>query len=273
MSRIQKVFESLASRGEGAYIPYVCAGDPDMQFTLRLVDTLVEAGADIVELGLPFSDPVADGPVIQQAMNRSLGSGFRVSDLFDAVSSVRGSHPDLPIVVMTYYNPVLRAGPSQFCSRLAEAGGDAVLVVDLPPEESSELDSAARASGLDTIRLVAPNTDDGRLGSILSSASGFVYAVSVAGVTGSRSELAEASKALLRRVSSASSIPVALGFGISEPAHVSAAMESGAAGVVEGSKLVSLYASSEDPASSLRVISEHAGSMKAAASRAPLPRE
>ena len=228
------------------------------------MDTLVGAGADIVELGLPFSDPIADGPTIQQAMGRSLSGGFKVSDLFDAVSSVRRSHEDLPIVVMTYFNPVLRMGVSAFCGRLADAGGDAVLVVDLPPEESSELDDAARQTGLDTIRLVTPNTDDERLKRILGSASGFLYAVSVAGVTGSRAELADTSRALLGRVSSASGVPVALGFGISEPTHVRAALESGASGVIEGSKLISMYEGSDDLRAALEDIARHAREMKSA---------
>lgn len=268
MSRIAGMFEDLSSRREGAYIPYICAGDPSRDFTLELVDTLVGAGADMVELGMPFSDPVADGPTIQQAMGRSLGGGFRVSHLFETVSAVRGSHPELPIVVMTYFNPVLRPGLPSFCGRLADAGGDALLVVDLPPEESSELDGVARGLGLDTIRLATPNTDDERLGRILASASGFLYAVSVAGVTGSRTELADTSRALLRRVSSASGIPVALGFGISEPGHVRAALGSGAAGVIEGSRLISMYAGSRDPRTALDDIARHAGEMKAA-TRAP----
>jgi len=153
---------------------------------------------------------------------------------------------------------------SAFCGRLADAGGDAVLVVDLPPEESSELDDAARQTGLDTIRLVTPNTDDERLKRILGSASGFLYAVSVAGVTGSRAELADTSRALLGRVSSASGVPVALGFGISEPTHVRAALESGASGVIEGSKLISMYEGSDDLRAALEDIARHAREMKSA---------
>ncbi len=167
MSGISSAFKSLAGAESGAYIPYVCAGDPDSEFTLDLVNRLCKAGADIIELGLPFSDPVADGPVIQGAMSRSLSAGFKVARIFDTVAAVRDSGLKQPIVIMTYFNPVVKMGVDKFCARLANSGGDAVLVVDLPMEESRELDEAAADYGLDVIRLVAPSTDDERMGLIL----------------------------------------------------------------------------------------------------------
>jgi len=265
MSRISERFESLRRKGSGAFIPYVCAGDPDCDFTLRQIERLAKAGADIFEIGLPFSDPVADGPVIQGAMNRSLSSGFRTKDVFGLISSSRMRGIDHPIVVMTYYNPVLRFGVASFCKRLAEAGGDGMLVVDLPPEESKELDGAARANVLDVVRLVAPSTADSRLDFILSIASGFVYAVSTAGTTGARVQLPASAERLLGRVTARSGIPVVLGFGVSSPSHVRAALSMGASGIVEGSRLISIYSDSlnaKDKA--LDLIERHAKEMKTA---------
>jgi tryptophan synthase alpha chain len=268
MSRISERFEALRREGSGAFIPYVCAGDPDFDFTLRQIERLAKAGADIFEIGLPFSDPVADGPVIQGAMNRSLSSGFRTKDVFDLISSSRMRGVDRPMIVMTYYNPVLRFGVASFCERLAEAGGDGLLVVDLPPEESKELDDAAKVHGLDIVRLVAPSTVDSRLDFILSKASGFVYAVSVAGTTGARVQLPTFAEKLLSRITSRSRLPVVLGFGVSSPDHVRAAISMGASGVVEGSKLISTYSDhlgERDKA--LGLIERHAREMKAATFR------
>ena len=268
MSRISDRFERLMRMGSGAYIPYVCAGDPDCDFTLAQIERLAKAGADVLEIGLPFSDPVADGPVIQVAMNRSLSSGFRTKDLFDIVSSSRARGVDQPVVVMTYYNPLLQFGVAPFCKKLAEAGGDGLLVVDLPPEESKELDSMARAHGLDVVRLVAPSTSDSRIDMIVSRASGFVYAVSVAGITGARDQLPTSVGELLSRVTARSNIPVVLGFGVSSPNHVKAALSMGASGVVEGSKLISTYSASlENRDKALDLIERHAKEMKAATLR------
>ena len=208
MSRVEGVFERLARERAGAYIPYVCAGDPDRDFTVSLATELLGAGADILELGIPFSDPVADGPVIQGAMQRSLENGFRVSDVFGIVESIRREGFEQPIVLMTYTNPVMRMGLSDFCSRAARSGADAILMVDMPLEESHELDAQAKGHGLDMIRLVSPSTTDGRIGEIVSRGSGFIYAVSVAGVTGARTSLSESARTLLQRVVPKSSLPV-----------------------------------------------------------------
>jgi len=266
VTRISEAFAN--ARGSSAFIPYVCAGDPDKRFTVELVKSLAGAGADIIELGMPFSDPVADGPVIQQAMNRSLAAGFRRSDLFELIAELRTDGIAQPIVVMTYYNPVLRMGVGTFCKRLVEAGADGILPVDLPPEESMELDDAALKYGLDVIRLIAPSTSDSRIDFILSKAHGFVYVASVAGTTGARNELPRSAVELLTRVTSRSKLPVVLGFGISSPEHVRAALSSGASGVVEGSKLISLYAGNMDDRSrALEAVRVHAAEMKDAASR------
>ena len=215
----------MKQAGSGAFIPYVCAGDPDKAFSVELVEALVRAGADVVELGLPFSDPVADGPVIQKSMQRSLLGGFRTTDIMDMISSMRSRGIAQPIVVMTYYNPVLKHGVESFCARLADAGADGILVVDLPLEESEELEAVASNRDIDVIRLVAPSTSDTRINQILSRSSGFVYAVSVAGTTGAREVLPQSTEALLRRVVRRSPLPVALGFGISGPQQVRSALE------------------------------------------------
>jgi len=266
MSRISERFDELRAERSGAYIPYVCAGDFGNGFTLDLVKGLCSAGADVIELGLPFSDPVADGPTIQAAMKRALDSGFRVADIFKVVRGVRAAGMDQPVVIMTYHNPVHRMGVPKFCRSMAEAGGDGILVVDLPPEESAELDEAARESSLDVIRLIAPSTPESRIRMIVSRASGFVYAVSVAGVTGERSGLPETAVPLIRRTTSATPLPVALGFGISKPEHARAALSAGASGVVEGSALISLYQRETDRLAARQSVMSHAAAMKRAVS-------
>lgn len=265
MNAIDEKFAELRRSRSGALVPYVCAGDPDQSFTIELVEALAEAGADLVELGLPFSDPVADGPVIQGAMQRSLGGGFKVPHIFEVISILRSRGLAVPIVVMTYYNPVLRFGVEGFCKALRDAGADGILVVDLPPEESDELELAARSDGLRVIRLVAPSTAEQRLDEILARSSGFVYAVSVSGTTGVRETLPPSARTLLRKVVPRTALPVVLGFGISEPAHVRAALAMRASGVVVGSKLISEYADRlRDRRDALEAARSFARGMKAA---------
>ncbi|OGS42606.1 MAG: tryptophan synthase subunit alpha [Euryarchaeota archaeon RBG_16_62_10] len=267
MSRISETFEALRSRGEGAYIPYVCAGDPNREFSLRAIQTLCASGADIVELGLPFSDPIADGPVIQGSMQRSLSAGFKVEHIFDLISRARSDGVNQPVVVMSYLNPVLRYGVPEFVRRLAGSGGDGLLLVDVPLEESEAIDRLAAENGIDTVKLVAPSTEDSRLGNILAKATGFVYVVSVSGTTGTRDSLHDDALGLVSRVAARSRVPVALGFGVSKPEHVSAAMRAGASGVVEGSRLISLYSDSlGNLEAGLSRMAAHARQMKDATS-------
>ncbi len=267
MRRIAPAFEALSRSGSGAYVPYICAGDPDTDFTLELAKRLCNAGADILELGLPFSDPVADGPVIQEAMARSLSAGFKVAHVFETISSLRRAGIRQPIVVMTYFNPVHKFGIAEFCGRLASSGGDGILVVDLPIEESEDLERSADRNDLDIIRLVTPTTDDRRLRSILAKASGFVYIVSVAGVTGAREGFDGGVSGLVGRVTELSKLPTAVGFGISNPEQVRRALATGASGIVEGSALISSYSSLlGDRDQALRAVERHSKSMKDAAS-------
>lgn len=267
MSRIRDLFRSLDGVS-CAYIPYVCSGDPSYNFTVRLVRALCESGADLVELGLPFSDPIADGPTIQGAMMRSLAAGFRVNDVFRIIADVRESGVDQPIVLMTYSNPVVRMGWDRFCEKLSSSGADGILVVDLPPEESDELEAASRRHSLDVIMLVAPSTSDERLDEILSRTTGYVYAVSVSGVTGARSSVNEAGLGLVMRAASRKAVPVALGFGVSRPEHVRMAISAGASGVIEGSELISTYSRLlPDEDAALSAVAAHARAMRSAGRR------
>jgi tryptophan synthase alpha chain len=265
LSRIDDRFSSLRTAHEGAFIPYVCAGDPNSQFTVEQVLRLSKAGADIIELGLPFSDPVADGPVIQAAMGRAIAGGFMTDHLFEVIRSVRAEGVGTPLVVMSYFNPLLQYGVERFCETASKAGADGLLVVDLPPEESEELNGSARSWKIDVIRLVAPSTSDPRLETILSQTSGFVYAVSAAGTTGERASLAASAGPLLQRLRSQTDLPIALGFGISNPTHVREALALGASGVVEGSALISSYSNLLDtPSRALDSVERHARGMKVA---------
>lgn len=265
MSRISGVFDQLAEESSAAYIPYICAGDPDIRFTVDLARELCSAGADLLEIGLPFSDPVGDGPTIQEAMGRSLSGGFEIKHLFKTIDTLRKDELMQPIVVMTYFNPVLRYGIERFCKALGDSGVDGILVVDLPLEESEELDVHARRNGLDVIRLVAPNTTDERMKRLISVSSGFVYAVSVPGVTGARTGLPRSALTLLDRLKRECEVPVALGFGISSPSHVSEAMKAGADGIVEGSALIGMYADFlKDPKLAIGLVGRHAREMKMA---------
>lgn len=264
MSRIDDAFENLRRSGEGAYVPYLCCGDKGTEFTVRMAKRLMNAGADVIELGLPFSDPLADGPTIQSAMVRALSSGFRTQTLFDTISSIRREGVKTPIVVMTYYNPIVRMGIEEFCSGLSKVDADAVLAVDLPIEESSDLDKATADTGLDTIRLIAPTTDDARAARIMDMATGFVYAVSVSGVTGAKDSLPDTALALLGRLKRIdSSVPVALGFGISNRKQVTDAIAAGASGVVEGSALIDIYSrQSQDEEALLEEVERHSAEIK-----------
>jgi tryptophan synthase alpha chain len=266
MSRISSAFEALAKSGDAAYVPYICCGDRGAAFTGELISRLAGAGADVIELGLPFSDPLADGPTIQAAMVRSLSSGFRVSRIFDVIAEARSRGVTTPIVVMTYYNLLIRMGLEEFCGRLKRAGADGILPVDLPIEESGELEKVAEGHGLDVIRLVSPTTNEDRIKEIVGPANGFVYAVSVSGVTGQRDSLPRSATVLLKRIRTATELPIVVGFGISNQEQVRQAVEAGASGIVEGSALIDIYARTDESDDRLLdQVERHAREMKDAA--------
>ena len=237
MSRIRDTFVDLKRSGRGGFIPFITAGDPDLGTTELLLVELAAAGADIIELGVPFSDPVADGEVIQRASERALRRGVTVGDALRCVSRVK-KHIDVPIVLFSYLNPLLKFGKDRLPQEIQRAGIDAVLITDLTPEEAGPWITAFRDHAVDLIFLVAPTTSNERLRRIAQQASGFLYAVSRAGVTGARSEMAPDAESLVRRVRAVSDLPVAVGFGISTSEQVRRVWRFADAAVI-GSALVS----------------------------------
>jgi tryptophan synthase alpha chain len=219
MSRIGETFASLKRLGRGGFIPFITAGDPDLPTTESLLIELAAAGADIIEIGVPFSDPVADGETIQRASERALRNGVTLRDALKCVRNVR-QRIDVPIILFSYYNPLLQFGVEQLAIAANKAGVDAVLVTDLIPEEAESWTQTLLGHGLDPIFLVAPTTSDERLAHIAQQARGFVYAVSRAGVTGARDQMTRDAEALVKRVRTVSDLPVAVGFGISTPEQV-----------------------------------------------------
>src|SRR5580704_4537998 len=219
-TRIKRRFEELGRRGEMGLVAFITAGDPSLEATESFVLALDAAGADVVELGVPFSDPVADGPAIQRSSERALRAGATLAGVLDLVASIRRKS-DVPLVLFSYYNPVLQMGVERFASRAADAGADGVLITDLTPEEAGDYRRIVREHGLDTIFLAAPTSTDERLARIAEVTSGFLYVISRTGVTGARESLPEVLPALIRRVRRATRLPVAVGFGISLPGQVS----------------------------------------------------
>lgn len=219
-ARITRRFEQLRAAGELGLLAYLTAGDPSLDASEQIVLAAAQAGADVVELGVPFSDPVADGPTIQRASERALRSGTTLAGVIDLVRRLRAK-TEVPLVLFSYFNPILQMGLEKFAAAAAGAGADGVLATDLTPEEAGDYTSAVRARSLDTIFLAAPTSTDERLKRIAESSSGFLYLISRTGVTGARESLAEELPALIRRVRSVTTLPVAVGFGISLPGHVS----------------------------------------------------
>lgn len=214
MSRISDAFKNLRRDARRGFVPFITAGDPDLETTRGLIVELARVGASVIELGVPFSDPVADGPVIQRASERALLNDVGVSEVLQVVQDAR-RETDVPIVLFSYFNPLLQFGVERLASECARAGVDGVLVTDLVPEEAGDFNAALTRHGLDQIFLAAPTTTDARLRMIADRASGFVYAVSRAGVTGARTDLSADAKQLVERIRRVSDLPVAVGFGIS----------------------------------------------------------
>lgn len=219
MSRITERFARSKGEGKQGFIPFITAGDPDLEITLGLIVELARAGATVIELGVPFSDPMADGPVIQRASERALVNNFGLAEIF-AIAARAREQVDTPIVLFSYFNPLFQFGIERVAEEAKRAGIAGVLVTDLTPEESQEFGSALRANDLDLIFLVAPTSTDERLRMVAERASGFIYAVSRAGVTGVRESTSAAAETLVSRVRKFSSLPVAVGFGISSAAQV-----------------------------------------------------
>jgi len=236
-TRISKSFAVLRESGELGIVAYITAGDPSLDATHQFVLALAEAGADVIELGIPFSDPLADGPTIQRASERALKSGTTLAQVIDLVREIRKSS-EVPIVLFSYYNPVLQMGLEKFASAAESAGADGVLITDLTPEESDDYRRILAAHHLDTIFLGAPTSTDARVAKIADVSSGFLYLISRTGVTGAKDALPDDLPALLRRARKVTQLPIAVGFGISLPGHVSVLGGLADAAVV-GSALVS----------------------------------
>ena len=217
MSRLETRFAALRDEGRGGLVTFVTAGDPTTEISAEILSGLPGAGADIIELGMPFTDPMADGPSIELASGRALTKGQNMAKTLEMVSAFRKNDGDTPIVLMGYYNPIHAYGPEKFAADVSAAGVDGLIIVDLPPEEEDEFRPHAESSGVDIVRLIAPTSTDARIGTLVENASGFVYYVSVRGITGTSSAAASDIASNVGRIKSLTDLPVAVGFGIRTP--------------------------------------------------------
>lgn len=247
MSRLQSRFAALKEQNRAALVTFVTAGDPDYATSLEILKGLPAAGADVIELGMPFTDPMADGPAIQLANIRALGNGQNMDKTLQMVREFRATEQDTPLVLMGYYNPIYIYGVERFIADAREAGVDGLIVVDLPPEHNDELCDPAQAAGIDFIRLTTPTTDDTRLPTVLNGSSGFVYYVSVAGVTGAGAATMEHVEQAVTRLRRHTDLPLCIGFGIRTPEHA-AEVAKRADGAVVGSALIDQIAKAASPA-------------------------
>lgn len=253
MTRIDRRFAKLAAEGRAAFVPYVMAGDPDRETSLEIIRGLPAAGADLIEFGLPFTDPMADGPAVQLAGQRALEAGMTLQGTLDLVRALRETDDETPVVIMGYYNPIYSMGVETFLAEAKSAGVDGLIVVDLPPEEDDELCLPAKAAGLNFIRLATPTTDDRRLPKVLSNTSGFVYYVSITGITGAAEATAAAVAPEVARIKTQGGLPVCVGFGIKTPERASEIAKV-ADGVVVGSAIVERIGAGQSPAEVLAFV-------------------
>lgn len=263
-TRVETAFERLKEKGEKALITFITAGDPDLPTTKELIFTLEKSGADIIELGIPFSDPAADGPTIQLSSERAVKKGVHLNDVLGLVKEVRETS-EVPIVLFGYYNPVFSFGLKKFAKSARAAGADGVLIVDLPPEEADELKTELDQVGMDLIFLLTPTSDEGRMRLVSGKASGFIYFVSVTGVTGARTELSERLPSFVKKVRRFTDVPVGVGFGISTPEQakeVSAYSD----GVIVGSAIINIIAKNAGSKDLLKKVGSFVSALKGAIS-------
>ncbi len=265
MSNITKVFHELKVKGEGALISYVMCGDPEPKYTPLITAALIKGGVDILELGLPFSDPIADGPTIQAASTRALHAGTTPKIVLETAKAIKKEH-DTPVVVMTYFNPVFKMGLDKFFKAASSNGVDGVIVPDLPIEEADDYRRSAEHADIDTIFLAAPSTTNERLERIIQCTSGFLYLVSHFGVTGAKASVADLTISMIRRAHpfTEDKIPLAVGFGVSKPEHVRRIIEAGGEGVIVGSALVDIINKNQSVQKMLAEVEETARSLKRA---------
>ena len=253
-NRYDEMFDRLRERGEGAFGGFLMLGDPDAGTSLELLDAMVAGGADMIEVGIPFSDPIADGPVIQAAAVRALDAGVTPADCFDLLAAFRARHPRIPVGLLTYANLVLARGRESFYRRCAAAGVDSVLVADVPAREAEPFAGAARDHGIAPVLIAAANTPAATLERIAELCEGYVYCVSRAGVTGADREMDRGHERLFEALAEAGAPPPVLGFGISKPDHVRAALAAGAAGTISGSAIVRLVEAGGDAPTAVRAL-------------------
>lgn len=264
-NRYNALFAALAKQQRGAFVPFVAIGDPTPALSLSIIDTLVTAGADALELGIPFSDPLADGPTIQDANLRAFAGGINVATCFEILTQIREKHPTIPIGLLVYANLVFKGGIDHFYARCAAAGVDSVLVADVPLSESAPFKAAALKHGIDPIFICPPNADDQVIEGIAANGQGYTYLVSRAGVTGTENKANKPLSHLLTKLKHAATPPAIQGFGISTPQQVAEVIKAGAAGAIAGSATVKIIEHYQDnPTLMLAQLTEFVKSMKAA---------
>jgi len=263
MNTVSQCFENLRQAGKCALIPFLTAGDPDLDTTIKALEILDRAGADLIELGVPYSDPLADGPVIQAAANRALKRGVKLGNVLDVVETVR-DRVQAPIVLFSYYNPIYHQGIDRFLSRIAQAGVKGLVIPDIPLEEAETVLKPAQAYGIEVTLLVAPTSPKARISAIAQQSQGFIYLVSVTGVTGTRTEVGARVKELLPLLRSVTDKPVCVGFGVSQPEHAQQIREWGADGVIAGSAFVRRLAEAPSPEVGLKELETFCRSLRAA---------
>ena len=241
----QEMFQEVKNRGEGAFIPFTVAGDPDFETSIEIVRQYVDNGADALEIGFPFSDPVADGPSVQAADIRSLNSGMTTKKCFEFIGRIR-EFTSIPIGILVYYNLIYKYGLEEFYSKAKNAGITGILAADLPPEEAGDAVNMASQYGLDQIFMVAQTTSNERISQIVKMCTGFLYVVAVMGVTGARSDIKKSTMDLIKRVKSHTDLPIAVGFGISKPEHVKDVIRSGSDGAIVASAIINIITQNLD---------------------------
>jgi len=265
MSRYQQAFTVLAAKNEGAFVPFVTIGDPNRAQSMAIMETLIAAGADALELGIPFSDPVADGPTIQKATSRALNAGINPDICFEMISEIRAKHPQMPIGLLLYANLVYGSGTAQFMKKAAAAGVDSILIADVPVQLGEQFKLAGDAVGIETIYIAPPNADDATLKQVAEQGAGYTYLLSRAGVTGAETKAEMPIGPLLDKLKSFNAAPCLLGFGISSPEQVKQAIAAGAAGAISGSAVVNIIEKNlDDNAAMLAELHNFIAPMKAA---------
>ena len=255
MTRIDEKFAALKAADQKAFVAYIMSGDPDYDTSLEVLTGLPSAGVDVIELGIPFTDPMADGPTIQLAGQRALAAGQTLAKSLDLVRTFRAENTETPIVLMGYYNPIHSVGSARFLEQAVDAGADGLIIVDLPPEEDQELCVPALDAGLNFIRLATPTTDNRRLPAVLSNTSGFVYYVSITGITGAAAANAADVAPDVARIKSATDLPVCVGFGV-KTAESARSIATIADGVVVGSSIVAMMGDKKSPEDVLGFVAE-----------------